>query len=44
MGIKKANLIVDEIIDIVSLWDKYGIDAGVSKFHREQIGKNLRLL
>ena len=44
MGIKKAKLIIEEIMEVISRWDKYAIDSSVSKSHREQIAKNLRLL
>ena len=44
MGIKKADLIIEQIMEVISNWNKYATDAGVVKQHKEQIGKNLRLL
>ncbi len=44
MGIKKAKIIIEEVMEVISHWDKYSVDSGVSKSHREQIAKNLRLL
>ncbi len=43
MGIKKTELILAEITEIISNWNKYATDAGVNKLHKEQIAKNLRL-
>lgn len=43
MGIKKAGNIVEEILQIVSCWNRYASQAGVSKLHREHIEKNIRL-
>lgn len=44
MGIKKAKFIIEQITETVSGWNKYAAAAGVTEFHKEQIGKNLRLL
>lgn len=43
MGIKKVDLIVKQIMEIIANWNRYATDAGVANLHKEQIGKNLRL-
>lgn len=43
MGIRKANLIVEQITDVVSDWEKYAGSSGVNKSYKEQISRNLRL-
>lgn len=44
MGVKKVNLLVEQIMEVVFNWNKYADDFGVAEFHKKQIGKNLRLL
>ena len=44
MGIRKAKIIIEEITEVVSRWDKYAADSGVGRYHKDQIAKNLRLL
>lgn len=44
MGIRSANEIIDQVIEIVSKWVEYAQEAGVLKEHVHQIAKNLRLL
>jgi serine/threonine-protein kinase HipA len=42
--IKKADEIVDKIIEIISHWKKYAEESNVNNDFTEQIYKNLRLL
>ena len=44
MGIRKAKIIIEEITEVVSRWDKYASDSGVGRYHKDQIAKNLQLL
>ncbi len=44
MGIRSANAIIDQIIEIVSKWSEYAKNADVNKEHALRIGNNLRLL
>lgn len=41
MGIKKANLIIEQIMEIISNWNNYAENVGVNKLHKEHIAKNL---
>jgi serine/threonine-protein kinase HipA len=44
MGIRSAKEIIDQVIEVVSTWNEYAREAGVSKDHSLQISKALRLL
>ena len=43
VGIKNANQIIEQIVDTVSMWNKYASEADVKQLHIEQIKNNLRL-
>lgn len=44
MGIRSANEIIDQVIEVVSKWLEYAKAAGVQKEHVHQIAKTQRLL
>jgi len=44
IGIRNAQQIIEQIVEVVSQWNKYASDASVSPIHIEQIQKNLKLL
>ena len=43
MGIKPANEIIKQTIDVVSFWNKYAKEADVDKEHLNKIGQTHRL-
>jgi serine/threonine-protein kinase HipA len=44
MGIRSAKDIITQVLDVVSGWNKYAKEAGVSKGHSQQIYRSLRLI
>jgi serine/threonine-protein kinase HipA len=44
MGIKHTPEIIEQVSEVVSGWNKYASEVGVREAHREQIGKNLRVI
>jgi len=44
MGIKKADLLVQQVVDVVAKWPDYAVDSGVQPSHIEHIHRLLRLL
>ena len=43
MGIKRGKVIIEKVVDTVSLWDKYAKKAGVKTKHAKEIKSNFRL-
>jgi len=44
MGIRSAEEIIEQVLDVVSGWNKYSEEAGVLKEHSKQISRSLRLM